>query len=471
LTLPLAHALQEKQDLPLPEWLFVWGAALVLIVSFIALAALWPRPKLEEEDEGWRPLPGGSGWRAVASAPVQILCGAIGVFLLGVVVWSGFAGEPNPTGNFAPTFVFVTFWLGLVPVSVVFGDVFRAFNPWRALGKAAAWVGETVARRPLPAALPYPERLGRWPAAVGLVLFVFLELDVNLLQENLGVTAAEIPQKVAIATLVYTAATLVAMSLYGVDAWIERGETFSVYFNLFSRISPYATRDGVMGIRRPLSGLASLEPLPGTVVLLAAMIGTVTFDGATEGPLWGDNGLEDDVVDFFAGLGFNSLHAAEAATGLGMLVTIALLYGFYRLGAAGARRMGGGLDTGQLARAFVHSLVPIALVYAAAHYFTFLLFRGQAIAYLASNPLGRDWDLFGTADDGVDYGLIGSETTWYVQVALVILGHVAALMLAHDRALALFDRPGVATRSQYWMLGVMVGFTCLALWLLSQANQ
>jgi hypothetical protein len=132
--------------------------------------------------------------------------------------------------------------------------------------------------------------------------------------------------------------------------------------------------------------------------------------------------------------------------------------------------MGGDIDARELSRSFVHSLVPIALVYAAAHYFTFLLFRGQAIAYLASNPLGRDWDLFGTADDGVDYGLIGSESTWYVQVALVILGHVAALTLAHDRALALFDRPSVATRSQYWMLGVMVGFTCLALWLLSQAN-
>ena len=136
MTLPLAHALQEKQDLPLPDWLFVWGAALVLIVSFVALAVLWPKPRLE--DENWRPLRGGAAWRVIASAPVQVLCGAIGVFLLGVVVWSGLAGEPNPSGNFAPTFVFVIFWLGLLPLSVLFGDVFRPFNPWRAIGKAAA---------------------------------------------------------------------------------------------------------------------------------------------------------------------------------------------------------------------------------------------------------------------------------------------------------------------------------------------
>jgi hypothetical protein len=461
----LAHALTEKTDLPLPEWLFVWGAALVLIVSFLALAVLWPRPKLE--GDSWRPLPGG---RALASAPVQVLCGALGVALLALTVWAGLAGEASPVANWSPTFVFVTFWLGLVALSLLFGDVFKAFNPWRAIAKAVAWVAQRVSRSELPAAMPYPERLGRWPAAIGLLAFVFLELDVNLLQTYVGLTAAEIPQKVAIATLVYSALTFIAMAVYGVDRWIERGEAFSVYFNLFSRISPFETRARVVGLRRPLSGLTKLDPLPGTVPLLAAIIGTVTFDGATEGPLWRRGGIEDDLIDLFEGLGLSGLHAAEVATALGMIATVGVVYGFYELGVAGARRMGGDFTRARLAGAFVHSLVPIALVYTAAHYFTFLLFRGQAIGYLASNPLGRDDDWLGTADWTVDYGLIGAETTWYVQVALVVAGHVAALSLAHDRALVLYDKASVAARSQYWMLGVMVGFTCLALWLLSQAN-
>ncbi len=123
-----------------------------------------------------------------------------------------------------------------------------------------------------------------------------------------------------------------------------------------------------------------------------------------------------------------------------------------------------------LAGWFAPSLVPIAFVYVAAHYVTFLLFQGQALVSLVSDPLGRGWDLFGTAETAIDYGLIGATATWYVQVAVVVAATVAGLTLAHDRALELYASPHEATRSQYWMLVVMIGFTSLALWLLSQAN-
>ena len=118
----------------------------------------------------------------------------------------------------------------------------------------------------------------------------------------------------------------------------------------------------------------------------------------------------------------------------------------------------------------MHTLVPIALAYVAAHYFTLLLFQGQAVEFLASDPLGDGSDLFGTADSQIDFTLIGSNATWYWQVGFVVAGHVAALTLAHDRALALYEDAKLAVRSQYWMLAVMVGFTSLALWLLSQSN-
>ena len=149
---------------------------------------------------------------------------------------------------------------------------------------------------------------------------------------------------------------------------------------------------------------------------------------------------------------------------------MALVYGFYMLGVAGARSVGGGFTIERLARAFVHTLVPIALAYVAAHYLTLLLFQGQAIVFLASDPLGDGSDLFGTAGRSVDYSVIGANATWYWQVAFVVAGHVTALVLAHDRALALYDDAKLAVRSQYWMLAVMVGFTSLALWLLSQSN-
>jgi len=451
-----AHGLVARSDLPIPEWLFGWAAAMVLVVSFVALAVLWPEPKLQREH--WRPLPGGLG-RALASRPVEIVYGAIGAALLVVLVYAGLRGTQSSTANLAPTFVYVIFWLAFVPASVLFGDVFKAFNPWRAIGRGVGWVAGKAARGSLPAPLAYPERLGHWPAAAGIFAFAVMELVA---------ANGDQPQTVAIATLVYSALTFVAMALYGVETWIARGEAFSVYFNLFSRLSSVETRGGVVGLRRPLAGLADLKAGAGTVPLLAVMIGSVTFDGLSEAPVW--TGVAPDIARFFGDVGLSPQNALELTFLVGLIGAILLVYGFYRLGVLGAHSVGGGFSTDRLARAFVHTLVPIALAYVAAHYFTLLLFQGQALGFLASDPLGDGSNLFGTSDSQIDYTLVGANATWYWQVGFVITGHVAGLTLAHDRALAMYDRAKLAVRSQYWMLAVMVGFTSLALWLLSQAN-
>ena len=162
--------------------------------------------------------------------------------------------------------------------------------------------------------------------------------------------------------------------------------------------------------------------------------------------------------------------ATKAADTVGLLAAVAIIAGFYALGIDGARTVGGGFTAAELRRIFVHTLVPIACVYALAHYLTYLLFEGQAIQYLAADPFGQGWDLFGTASAAIDFSLLTQNTTWYIQFGLVLAGHVAALMLAHDRALATYGQATEAVRSQYWMLGVMVGFTLLALWLLRQAG-
>jgi hypothetical protein len=451
-----AHAggLIGRSDLPIPEWLFGWAAAMVLVISFVALAILWPEPKLE--GDRWRPLPGG---RVLGSRVLEVVCGAIGIGLLGVVVYTGLQGTQSPAANFAPTFVYVIFWIGLVPASVLFGDIFRAFNPWRALGRTVGWAAGRVVRSGLPAPLAYPERLGHWPAAAGVFAFAVLELVRS---------GGDQPDTVAVATLVYSAITFVAMALYGVEAWSARGEAFSVYFNLFSRISVFETRDRVLGVRPPLAGLAHLRAGAGTAALLAVMIGSVTFDGAGEAPIW--TGISPDMTRFFGDLGLSPQPAFELTFLIGLIVAILFVAGLYRLGILGARSVGGGFSAERLSRAFVHSLVPIALAYVMAHYLTYLLFRGQAIVFLASDPLGDGSDLFGTASTQIDYGVIGSTATWYWQVAFVVVGHAAGLTLAHDRALALYDDVKLAVRSQYWMLAVMVAFTSLALWLLSQAN-
>ncbi len=118
----------------------------------------------------------------------------------------------------------------------------------------------------------------------------------------------------------------------------------------------------------------------------------------------------------------------------------------------------------------MHSLVPIAMVYVAAHYLSYLAFEGQAITYLASDPLGEGWNLFGTATATINYGWLSQNAIWYLQVGFVVAGHVAALVLAHDRALEVEGDAQAAVRSQQRMLVVMVGFTSLALWLLAAAQ-
>jgi hypothetical protein len=452
-----AHGLIGRSDLPIPDWLFIWGAAVVLIVSFAGLAALWPTPRLQEQ----RVRPAPRGLDVVLSSRVtEVVCGAVGVALLGLVVWAGLRGTQDVSDNIAPTFVYVAFWLGLVPVSAIFGDVFRAFNPWRAVGRATgALTGRVLGAAPEP--LDYPRRLGYWPAVAGLLAFAWIEL--------ISISGDE-PDSVAVATLVYSAFTWLGMAVFGVEAWASRGEAFGVYFGLIARLSPVGRFEGRLVWRRPLAGLTDWPTHPGAVALLAVMIGTVSFDGLSAGKPFNDvlnsttGWLRDD-------LGMASPDALRLVYVAGMLVSVLVIAGLYWLGVAGARSTERRRSTSELARSFAHTLVPIALAYVAAHYVSLLLIQGQAMAALASDPLGRGWDLLGTASASVDYGVIGAEVYWYLQVAFVVLGHMVALALAHDRALVSFGSGRAAVRSQVWLLLSMVAFTNLALWLLAQARE
>jgi hypothetical protein len=451
-----AHGLTGRADLPIPEWLFAWAAAVVLIGSFVALAVLWKSPQLEEHD-GFRPLPEGLS-RMLVNVATETSAALVGVALLVLTAWSGLAGVQAPQDNFAPTFVYVVFWVGLVLLSIGFGDVFRAFNPWRAIGRGSGFVISRFAPRMGPP-LRYPGWLGRWPAAAGLLGFAWLELAYS---------RGDDPSTLAVAVLAYTAVTLVAMACFGTEAWISRGEAFSVYFNLLSRISPLTLKDGRLGLRRPLSGMSTLEPLPGTVALLVVMIGNVMFDGASEGSPWVD--VAPDIQSVFVDLGFSLTTSLELTFSVGLLIALAIVTAIYAIGVAGVRAIDH-RPTVTIARAFAHTLVPIAAVYVLAHYFSLLAYNGQAIAFLSSDPLGNGWDLFGTAGGAIDYGVVGATVIWYVQVGVLVAGHACGLVLSHDRALALYGKADSATTSQYWMLAVMVAFTTAGLFLLSQANQ
>jgi hypothetical protein len=450
----LAHGLVGRQDLPIPRWLFAWGAAVVLVISFVALAVLWPKPRLEDARE-----------TRVLRVPaiLEVLAGVIGVLAFAGVVYAGLAGTQTATANIEPTVIYVIFWVGIPFVSAVFGDVFAAFNPWRALARGVAWAAGKVGRGGLPQPIAYPEWVGRWPAALGILAFAWVEL-VYVNRDD--------PSILAILALLYAAAQLVGMSLYGIDAWTRRADAFAVYFNLFSMLAPLHWRDRVLYRRLPLSGAPHLDTVPGTVALLCVMIGTTSFDGFSQGDLWtGTNGLAPNLQERFLNLGFSQETALQITFTIGLLLMVCFVGGLYRLGIAGMVSIGGHHSSGELARRFAHSLIPIALAYVVAHYFSLLAYQGQAMASLLSDPLGDGSDVFGTAGSTIDYNVISATGIWYVQVAALVLGHASGLTLAHDRALTVYRRVRDATRSQYWMLAVMVGFTSLGLWLLSASAQ
>jgi hypothetical protein len=467
--LPYAHALVARKDLPIPIWLFAWGASIVLIVSFFALSASWREPRFEEER--WRPL-GGGLWRALAGRVAQVICGLIGVFLLGLSIYAGLHGTEAPDRNFALTFIFVTAWLGLPLLSVFLGDVFRPFNPWRAIGRLTGAAFAAVAGQ-RPVHLAYPERLGRWPAAVGLVAFVWLEVVYGA---NGGVAVGLSPHPAAVAALVYSGYTLAMMAVFGTERWCRTGEVFSVYFGMFSQLGCFGAREGRLGLRRPLSAATTWASLPGSTAVVIASIATTSFDGAQEGVL---KGAIRSSFDWFADRGLALTTSLRLADTIFIAVCLAGVALVYLAGVRGMASVGGAPSLSRLRTAFAHTLIPIAFAYLVAHYFSLFVFQEQAqLTYLLSDPLGTTTtDLFGTnngflgiAVGGVDYNVLSANAIWYVQVSALVIGHVVGLVLAHDRATALWGDYRQAARSQYWMLAVMVAFTCFGLYLLSVAN-
>lgn len=441
----LAHGIGGVKDLPIPGWMFLWGAAVVLVLSFLAFGVLWRKAILEEKSAG-TPLPRLIS-AALTSRSLELLLGAISSALLLIVFAAALVGEDSVVENIAPTFVYVIFWLGLVPLSMLFGNVWSVLNPWRATARGAAWLGSKLGISWQ--TLPYPERLGRWPAAVLLFAFVALELTYSE-------PAAARPLAFAIA--LYSYISWFGMAAFGIEKWCERGEAFSVYFGFLARVAPLARRGAEIVWRVPFSGLAGVDRLPGTLAFVAVMLGSVGFDGISRGRWWADLMIR---AEFESGATLAWLLRIAGLLGAIAFVMIAYTAATTLAGRiVGARR--------SLFHDFTLSLVPIALVYAIAHYVSLFVNQMPYALPLASDPFGKEWDLFGTANFQPSLTTLAPNTVWYLQVGALVIGHVAGLAVAHDRALALFREAKDALRSQYPMLGLMVIYTVGGLYLLAQ---
>ncbi len=430
-----AHGIGGRSDLPLPVWMFAYGAAGALIVSFAALAVFWPEARLEGGVDGVVVAP--SGVAGVVDG-LAIVGRAVGVAVYVVVLAAALFGPGEAADNLAPAVVYIAFWVGLTFLCAVVGNVWGVVSPFPALAAGL----EKVRRRPDGAEFE-PYALGHWPAAVLLFGFVWLELAYPDRAD---------PRQLGVIILVYTAAVLAGAARWG-RPFLRDGECFAGFFGIVSAAGViHRDGEGQLRLRPPLSGLPMLRVLPGTVAVIIVALGSTSFDGLSRTRLW---------LDLVGDLGKWPLTAALT---VGLLVMITLV-GLAYVGAMAvvARRMECPLE--DMTGAFAHTLVPIVVAYAVAHYFSYLVFEGQGVLALASDPLGRGWNLFGTAGWVIDYQAVSPRVVSWVQVLAIIGGHVAGVVLAHDRALALFPEDD-ATRSQYPLLVTMVLFTVGGLTLL-----
>ena len=451
LTLPAsaeAHGIVGKADLPIPVWLFSWTAAIVLVVSFVALSTLWRTPQLQRvRERRLFPFP----------APLEWLGCLMGLGLFALVVYSGFDGAQETNANFSVTFIYVIFWVGLPVASILFGDVFAALSPWRSTARLIRMGWRLVPGSEPKPLLRYPAWLGMWPASAGIVGFAWLEL-IYLEKDH--------PATLAALSVGYFALMVLGMLLFGVEEWAAKADGFGAYFNLISRLSPLTrSDDGALTLRVPLSGVTDLPIGVGTIAFICTQIGTTVFDGFSNGGIWRTN--EPELQQLVGKLGLGQSASIELTYSVGLIFCILFITAVYKVGIYGVHSVSGRYPRRELEQKFVHTLVPIAFAYVLAHYFSYLLWQGQAMGYLISDPLGNGANIFGTAGNEIDYHVISYAAIWYVQVAALVGGHVGGLALAHDRALVLYEDPEEAVRSQYWMLAVMVAFTSFGLWLLS----
>lgn len=423
----LAHGVGTRGDLPVPVELAAAAAGLVLLGSFAALGMWWKAPRLTGAAAG-RPVPAGLE-RFLDARSLRVLLRAVATALAVAVCVVGLAGPADTVRNAAPWAVYVNFWVGLVVASLLFGPVWRVFNPLRAVHAAAAVV---LRVDPARGVRDLPSRVGRWPAAASLAAFAWLELAYPEPSDPRVVSWFLIGYG-----LVHTGAAVV----FGRD-WFAHGDGFEVYSTLLGALAPIGRReDGRLVLRNPLDGLDAVAPAPGLVAVVTVLVGTTAFDGLSRSPLWSEN--------VPGGVGWATL---------GLVVTIGVVGALYLLGTWRPDPVRGA-DRAPLPRAFAHTIVPIAAGYAIAHYFSLLLFDGQKVFVLASDPFGTGADLLGTAGRAIDYTLVATATIAAVQLAAIVLGHVAAAVCAHDRAVRLFP-PRVAVRIQYPMIAAMVVLTC-----------
>src|SRR5215212_10300108 len=440
----LAHAAPISYKFPLPIWLYVCaGGAAVLLSAPAAALAVGETPVRERRS---RPL---ALQRWVRPAGLGLTTALLVIALAGGLFARGDeAGEffENPM----TVLTWVDLWVGLGIVSFLVGYVWDFASPLSAGVRA---LDRALARRGVEP-LHYPARLGQWPAVALLLVWTWMELIWD---------GAKEPRTLALIVVAYCVATAVGSALFGAATWLENVELLTVLSRAFARfgiveLEPRNPDDWLAAPReertvrlRPYgAGLRADPPLPaGGGAFVLAALATVVFDGWSQTDRFGSFQQW-----FYERWSFLSDHVDVLQT-LSLVAVVALFVAAFLAVARGA------------ARAVAPTLIPIAAVYFAAHYFAYLLIAGQYTLAVLVDPFAQEWNPGGLGEYGISKGIAPAAVVWWVQVLLIVWGHVAAVFAAHRIALR-GGTPARALAAQLPLVLLMVGYTVAGLWVLAQ---
>jgi hypothetical protein len=418
-----AHGVGQVYELPIPLYLYLVGASATVVASFV-VRALSPR------------IPTAPARRRVAGERVARLATAIlkivGIAGLTLTVVVGVAARTE--GFTLTTLLFwVAFVVGMVVLDVLLAGAWDAADPWATL-ESVYRLDEAPGKRTTP---PW------WIAPLGLYALFWFELVSGVGFEDFFVV---------IVLIAYSLFAFTVRSAAG-DEW-RRVDPFSVLFGFAGRLAPFhLERDGIYAVN-PIDSLDAPTPMPRALFAsVFVLLGATTMDNISETVGW---------TSFLDSTGLAELpplltdSAALAAFGLVFWLPFAAA-------VAGAR-----LDRcAGTARRFGWSLVPIGIAYVLAHNFALILTGVPVILRSLSDPLGRGWNLFGTASALEGY-VASPALVWFAEIVVVVGGHILGILGAHRVAARLAGDHRAAVRGQYALTALMSVYTVVTLWLLAQ---
>jgi len=371
----------------------------------------------------------------------------ISVGLLILTILTGILGSQFPIKNFAPTFVWVIWWGGFIWLHILFGDSWNFVNPWKNIFELIKFDEKPLKK--------YPEKLKSWPAFGFFLIFAWIELVYP---------TPAYPQFLGNIVFVYSVIVLAGMRVFGKNKWLDNCEPFTVFFNFVSNFSATrVTSDGKIQLRPVASGLLDVRYRFDQLCFLVLILSVVSFDGLISTIFWYDL----IGIDAFGGSGRSDvIYVNTLGILLSFLVFFSIFYSFIAISKIITKT---DLTVVDLSQKFVPALLPISIVYHLAHYSSYFFLNGQLIIKLISDPFGFGWDIFGTSSyeivRTIDFILL-----WNYQVAVIVIGHILSVYVAHRISLRIFKDSKKSILSQSPILLLMVGYTVLGLWLLSTTS-